>query len=78
MIYIVDLAKKPFDESISNAFTIILSSTNREKYSAALTSATLPMEVLRMETWSMSEVQQHLGDKVDNLEVRFARPETVP
>ena len=29
VIYIVDLVKKPFDESISNAFTIILSSTNR-------------------------------------------------
>lgn len=78
VIYIVDLDKNPFDESISNAFTIILSSTNREKYSTAISSATLPMIVLWMETWSKREVQQHFGGKVFSLDERFARHGGVP
>ena len=78
VVYIVDLDKQDFQESVFNAFTIILSSTNRDKYSSALKSATLPMKVLWMETWSYDEVQKHLGDKIDNLDERFARHGGVP
>lgn len=78
VIYVADLGPQAFEESLLSAFTIILSSASREKYSHAVKSQTNPVKVLWMETWSKDEVQKHLGGRINNLDRRFKRHGGVP
>jgi len=59
VVYIVDLNQEKFAESLPAAFTVILTSANKEKYASAVSSATKTVAILWMPVWSLKEIQQH-------------------
>jgi len=70
VIYIVDLNQEKFQESLPTVFTIILTSSNKEKYASAVSSGTRTVAVLWMPVWSLEELQQH-NVPIENLEARY-------
>ena len=69
VLYIVDLHTDSHNESLTGAFTIILSSCDKEKYASALTSSTKTLSVLWMPTWT-KEIKDCFP-AIDKLEERF-------
>lgn len=71
VVYIVDLNQDKFDESLPIAFTIILTSANKEKYASAVSSENKTVVILWMPVWSLEEVKQH-GLPIKDLDDRYA------
>lgn len=72
VLYIVDLHKDIHNESLTGAFTIILSSCDKEKYASAVTSSTKTLSILWMPTWTKQEIKECFPT-IDKLEERFNR-----
>jgi hypothetical protein len=74
VVYIVDLNQEKFTESLPPAFTVILTSANKEKYASAVSSGHKTVSVLWMPIWSLEEIRQHycnIGKPTDRLIERY-------
>ena len=71
VVYMVDFNQDKFKESLPAAFTIILTSANKEKYASAVSSANKTVVILWMPVWSLEEIKQH-GWQIQDLDERYA------